>query len=41
MRADEAAKFVDFYGKFGLDKEVSAWSDYKEELEKARQTPMP
>jgi tetratricopeptide (TPR) repeat protein len=36
MRAEDAAKFVDFYGKFGLDREVSAWSDYKAQLEKVR-----
>lgn len=32
MRPDDAARFVDFYGKFGLEQEVSAWSDYKTSL---------
>ena len=36
MRAEDAAKFIEFYGKFGLDREVSAWSDYKAELDEGR-----
>ncbi len=34
IQPEDAAKFVDFYRNFGLEREVSAWTDYKEELEK-------
>ncbi len=34
-----AAKFADFYRKFGLEREVSAWNDYKYDL--ANQQPSP
>lgn len=34
MQPEDAARFVDFYRNFGLEREVSAWTTYKEELEK-------
>lgn len=36
MQPENAAEFVDFYGKFDLAREVSAWSDYKRGLEEAQ-----
>jgi tetratricopeptide (TPR) repeat protein len=34
LRAQDASRFAEFYSKFELNKEVSAWSQYQKELEK-------